>query len=550
MQTFKTFFNSYQRLVEGGAAGHMTHVFEDYGLTFGELKEMLQEVFSGEIEFTEKCLAPDTLVLLEKNGLTKISDVVDNRIEDNVLSYDSISEKVSFKSILAYVKNDNTDDWLRITLSNRRSIVCTPNHRIYCPDTKTMIKAGAIKIGTPLLICSGIEAEVISITPLTISQPRYDIKVDEYSCYFANGILVHNTDGQNLSVTWKDGECRLARNKATLKDPLTVEQTAKKFEGRGPIKDAFVNSLKDISKALSSVDANTLNKWFKNGKAFLSIEIIYPPTKNVIDYGNRCLLQLHGMQEYDEKFNKVGEDKELAKEIFDTLNANDALKQDTFTITGPQVLSIKNLTSSKDEVKKLIDQISRVEFKYDLEDKSTLQDYINVRWEEYLKNKFEDIPEPALNSLLNRFAKGDKAIKKPQLIKDVQKYGISKQDVEELVSVENSLNSKFISVISDLIVKAGSILLNNLDGYISLNPSESVNKLTKEVEKARELLKAGDEKSIAQAQKFIQNLDRVGLDNIAPAEGIVFKYKDKVYKLTGKFGAINQLLGVFKFGGR
>ena len=57
-----------------------------------------------------------------------------------------------------------------------------------------------------------------------------------------------------------------------------------------------------------------------------------------------------------------------------------------------------------------------------------------------------------------------------------------------------------------------------------------------------------EKSALALAEKYLKKVEKIGLDNIAPAEGVVFKYKNKVYKLTGKFGAINQLLGVFKFG--
>ncbi len=410
MMRFLTFFNKYSLIVEGGAAGHMSHVFEDMDLTFGELKEMLNAVFSGEVELTEK------------------------------------------------------------------------------------------------------------------------------------------TDGQNISVTWKDGQIGLARNKATLADPMNIKQTASKFEGRGPIKDAFVNSMIDIEKALKTVDKETLNRWFRNGKAFLSIEVLYPPTKNVVDYGTRCLLQLHGMQEYDEKYNKVGEDKEVAKEIYKTLSANDALKQDIFTITGPQVLSINDLLKSKKTVKKLLDSIKRIEFKFDLTDKSTLGDYMVARWKDYLENKFKDIPEPALTALVNRFAKHDKTTNKTKLIKQLAEYGISKSSIEELISIEKSLNSQFIGILEEVIINAGAILLNNLKGYVTVNPNDTVNKLTADLEDAIKNLKSGDPDALTKAEKYLKKVEKIGLDNIAPAEGVVFKYKDKVYKLTGKFGAINQLLGVFKFG--
>jgi len=34
---------------------------------------------------------------------------------------------------------------------------------------------------------------------------------------------------------------------------MDIDAVAKKFDGRGPIKDAFVNSMKDVQKALESL---------------------------------------------------------------------------------------------------------------------------------------------------------------------------------------------------------------------------------------------------------------------------------------------------------
>ena len=114
--------------------------------------------------------------------------------------------------------------------------------------------------------------------------------------------ISEKTDGQNLTVTCIDGKVKAARNKSTLKEPMDIEAVAKKFDGRGPIKDAFVNSMKDVQKALESLSKEQQDQIFDNGKNFMSFEIIYPPTKNVVDYGNRCLIQFHGIAKYNEKW--------------------------------------------------------------------------------------------------------------------------------------------------------------------------------------------------------------------------------------------------------
>jgi len=38
-----------------------------------------------------------------------------------------------------------------------------------------------------------------------------------------------------------------------------------------------------------------------------------------------------------------------------------------------------------------------------------------------------------------------------------------------------------------------------------------------------------------------------GFEAIVPTEGVVFRYKGKLYKLTGAFAPVNQILGYLRF---
>lgn len=55
-------------VLAGGASGHMSHLFEDPDLTFKQLKDIFTKLFKGKIGITEKCLSPDTIVVLQHNG--------------------------------------------------------------------------------------------------------------------------------------------------------------------------------------------------------------------------------------------------------------------------------------------------------------------------------------------------------------------------------------------------------------------------------------------------------------------------------------------------
>ncbi len=57
-----------------------------------------------------------------------------------------------------------------------------------------------------------------------------------------------------------------------------------------------------------------------------------------------------------------------------------------------------------------------------------------------------------------------------------------------------------------------------------------------------------DDASLKFLKRELEKLrDIGGFDAIVPLEGVVFKYGGKLYKLTGAFAPINQIIGYIKF---
>ena len=103
--------------------------------------------------------------------------------------------------------------------------------------------------------------------------------------------LQEKVDGASLLVTYKDGKFRVAVDGKTVKDPMDYDRIdAKAYDAPDEVKDAFHNSLKDLSTALSELDDVQLNRFFANGRNFLACRVVYPPCQNVMDYGNRCFI--------------------------------------------------------------------------------------------------------------------------------------------------------------------------------------------------------------------------------------------------------------------
>ena len=117
------------------------------------------------------------------------------------------------------------------------------------------------------------------------------------------------TDGQNLNITWHNGQLVAARNKTQSKNfgenGLTLAGMKKMFAGRGELEKAFVSSMVDLEKAISSLTEKQRSRIFDNGHKWMNIEIIYQPTRNVIPY-NMDLLQFHGVNEFDANGSKIG----------------------------------------------------------------------------------------------------------------------------------------------------------------------------------------------------------------------------------------------------
>jgi hypothetical protein len=120
-----------EQIYEGGAFGHMSHVIDDYTLSFGQIKEIIDLALEGKLEnAVEKCVHGDMEIILEKHGRMKIKDVVEQMIVDKVLSYDHTVDKITFNDILDYANNGAETEWIEIQTEDN-TVLVTGNHRVY-----------------------------------------------------------------------------------------------------------------------------------------------------------------------------------------------------------------------------------------------------------------------------------------------------------------------------------------------------------------------------------------------------------------------------------
>jgi len=101
-----------------------------------------------------------------------------------------------------------------------------------------------------------------------------------------------------------------------------------------------------------------------------------------------------------------------------------------------------------------------------------------------------------------------------------------------------------------LSLELGTEILYNAKNYIAAQKDDNLKIYKKEIENTIDQIKKSN--NYNNIEKIMLQLKRIedagGLDKIVPSEVIVFVYKNKLYKFTGIFAPINQLLGISKFG--
>lgn len=363
-------------------------------------------------------------------------------------------------------------------------------------------------------------------------------------------VATEKTDGQNVFATVQDGEVKFARNKGELANPMDLATFKQKFEGHASplVQDTFQFAAEDLANSLNKLSPKDLEV-FDNGKNWMNMELIYSKNPNVIYY-DRDVIQFHGIKKTDGEGNTIGEDNKPARSIAKAMQDLKINVGKTFTVIPPQIIKLgKDLDFEKNKGK-FIKKIEALRDRYGLLDTDSVSKYHEMWWRETIDRNFLDIEEDFKEGLLLRWAYGDKKSlnmrsldkslgkDKASLIKKFDKEDVKKKYKENIRPFE------------DLFLELGSIILKNASNFVAANPDAEMQRLHNQIRtEAEAIRKTGGEDQIARVEAELARLDRIGgIESIIPTEGIVFVYKGKTMKLTGTFAAINQLMGIIKYG--
>ena len=366
--------------------------------------------------------------------------------------------------------------------------------------------------------------------------------------------VTEKLDGQNLMVSWKNGQLVAARNKGQIKNfgenSLTTAGVKKMFAGRGELEKAFAGTMEDLENAIKGLTEKQRGHIFDNGHKWMNLEIIYVPTQNVIPYG-KDMIVFHGNLEYDKEGNPIGQDKESGSKLSGMIKQINQEIQNTFEIRGPVAVSLPATKDFQADQQYFIRKLNNLQKKYKLTNRDKVARYHEKWWENKIETESKKakikLDKQTKNDYINRWVFGDKS-------KVLNKKNYPDEKILNWAKKMDKVNFvKFaqqnIEPFENLFLELGAKVLMNVENLISASPEKAVKSIKKDLKSTiNSLQKGGDLNKLSQLKRHLERLNKAGgFKRIVPSEGLVFNYKGKTYKLTGTFAPINQILGSLKY---
>lgn len=369
----------------------------------------------------------------------------------------------------------------------------------------------------------------------------------------ANIDVVEKVDGQNIFFGWdsKTGQVRTARNAGDIaKGGMTPKEYADKWKGH-PAESAFMNGFAAIEQAVKSMSKKDLIAIFgRNNDRYVNAEIMYASNPNMIHYDGNYIV-VHNLQSFEGGEQGVVDTGEF-ESLVSAIEGFDAhISQDEWKVYGPQLVALQDISEGKhyDNLVAGLDSASG-----GMSDSATIGDFVA---EKLRVGPVGDLkmPEERKEQLIKRIiglVRGDDPKQLPDL--RMLKQGLDKSTADKVSSMASSTSalgtvSALVAPIERVISDFAIEVLRGMQSFFVSDHDSEVQRMRAELEDAVNKIRSSKS---SDAQKMgdllVRQLEKLGhVENVAQSiEGIVFEYppgSKQLYKLTGSFAMVNQIVG-------
>lgn len=372
-------------------------------------------------------------------------------------------------------------------------------------------------------------------------------------------------DGQNIFISYsaRSGEARAVRNKGQIRaGGLDAQGLARQFAGRGSVESAFNDAFQSFENVVSSFPEEMVVEIFgEDANIFYNCEIMDPRNANVVLYSTSALV-IHevGHAHVNKETGEITSADVSGK--VDTLRralaqSAERVNKQMFKVQLNAITKLKAMADGQHlegAYKAIDDELSMV----GLGEGSTIGEYLAKKIIQPVEAALGDLPVEAKSLVIKRI---------------IGLPGISMSDIKRGLSGEHkALLAAFLPpgragqkkigmlkkqaigpieiIIHEFVVKA----LEGMESVFILDNNEEAGRLRSVVGQAidtikSELVRQHYPQAMDVLNMQLAKLGAAGVENVRTAsEGFVFSIDDKVYKFTGNFAPVNQILGMFKYG--
>lgn len=357
--------------------------------------------------------------------------------------------------------------------------------------------------------------------------------------------ITEKIDGANIQATMNtQGQCVYIRNKSNLNSELggmTIDDMAEKWKESPNTKETFLTAGTIIEQVFKKIGPKFFNP-SENKRLVLNCECVKMGKTNVLYYKS-AQVDFHDIWVYEKDENGEWQNTDVTKTGLDTIQKA-AEDIDGAQITPKLIVQVKD--DSEDILVKYIKKLDKIFKDAGCNEKSTVEEWKYARFIQYCKDH-QEWTDFILNSeegtelLYKRWFNGDKSVN----IKKIKE--LYKENERDLSAVDSKEYKKWVSDVMEpldnFFIELGNSIIELCDGILNAdNKTEVVKQLKKDLQDAVTYIRT--EGSDDANQKLTHQLERLEGMGLNASEGIVFRYKGRLQKLTGSFSALNQVLGL------
>lgn len=368
-------------------------------------------------------------------------------------------------------------------------------------------------------------------------------------------LVTEKLDGQNLLLSFSvtQGKAKAARNHQHIVDGGISSENYSSLTEVKEVQNSFSEALQVFENAVKKFSIEEQMEIFgPNANYYYNCEVQDPRNPNVLNYDRPSITIHRSGHLKQDKFNKTVFKEILGNEFLKLealLKENTSLNEETndgFIVRSNSIRKISPLTD-KSCYQNSLKSLQNAMNECGVSDKDNVAKYILNRLDELLEQKIK-LPENAKQQLLKRLLRA-KDVTAKDVYKSLNESGKPEliESVRAILSSEKKLIKQAISPIEEIVTQFGAGVLKEFQSsYIK----DSENEIKRLRTKLTEIFDIVNNSGNPEARDFLKNqFGKIkNINNInSSCEGIVFKYDNDVYKMTGLFSPLNQILGMTKY---